>query len=970
MNTQKIKNLLLIGLFINITNGLVAQGNNQGPAFSIKNKLSGYYPVSPTSARLMEQINFPVDYSIGAIDVTIPIYTIKTRDFTLPITLKCKTTGIKESEAWYSWAGIGWTLNAEPTITREIRGKEDENGYLKYDARFDTPWADKQYLLNVADGSFDSQPDIFYYKTLTNQGKFIFKRPENRNESGLCRPIFMPSSSEKIDAKGDLYQIKITDESGNLYTYGGSVTSNEVSTSFSSRGTSTWKATSIVSPQLDSISFAYQKTHERSGLSTSTRYDFYGVEDNGYTQTEFIYPYRAGYWRGTYGEMRYFEENGYSPDSPNNKFNLREKPETSTGYSGSSGTVYPVVLKNISYSGGHVEFETSYEQLSKIKIYEGDVLLLSVDLVYNTSKKNQLVQLVFTDEITTKKEHYLFGYAPSRNPVSNSNNIDYWGYYNSHTENRDLVPRRKVAMYIPRGSGRTDSIEIGGANREADMQCYVNSLQEIVYPSGETDNLYFTLNRYRSLKTNEVKNAGGLRIQRIETSDADGNTIRTREFKYGYDANETGKVWIEPFPELFEEQRSRVYYTPAVTYRNRYRVYSSNPFLSLFASNGASVLYDKVTETIYDNGNTPIKKTEYFYDVHTLYETPPYAETLIEPIEEWECNQLLRVNDYDLLSGTVVKTEEYQYSILSEPDLSSNNATSAFKVYMETESINDNSVPDHEVNHEVYINAFTIRGGGRKSIEKKVETIIEHGDAQTDTVTYQYGESKLDVRTGYPIAETTVGSDGRNFIKSYEYPYHKSESVFMTMVDNNVLNKQVTEKYTVTGLGDGNKEQTIVSTYQASRCGQVNYKLSSIYLIEPDTHIKEGEKYLKYDNRGNITSILKDNVYVTLIWGYDYQHPVAEIVGANASSIISDGEYTALQRKTGNDLKAALQDIRNRVVDGTITTFTWYPTRGLASKTDPMGITTYYEYDGYGRLLTIRDNNKHITDSFEYNKKQ
>lgn len=42
MNTQKIKNLLLIGLFINITNGLVAQGNNQGPAFSIKNKLSGY----------------------------------------------------------------------------------------------------------------------------------------------------------------------------------------------------------------------------------------------------------------------------------------------------------------------------------------------------------------------------------------------------------------------------------------------------------------------------------------------------------------------------------------------------------------------------------------------------------------------------------------------------------------------------------------------------------------------------------------------------------------------------------------------------------------------------------------------------------------------------------------------------------------------------------------------------------------
>jgi len=153
-----------IFLLLSLSLALRAQSPN------LETKTTSYLPVSPASSKLIQEINHPINYGIGAMDLSIPLYTIKTRDFTLPIVLRCNTSGIKCAEH-SGWVALGWTLQAEPTVTREIKGSVDENCYLGYNSNFGSN--DHTYLSYLVSGVYDESPDVFYFKTLNNSGKFM-----------------------------------------------------------------------------------------------------------------------------------------------------------------------------------------------------------------------------------------------------------------------------------------------------------------------------------------------------------------------------------------------------------------------------------------------------------------------------------------------------------------------------------------------------------------------------------------------------------------------------------------------------------------------------------------------------------------------------------------------------------------------------------------------------------------------------
>src|ERR1700759_3620789 len=74
---------------------------------------------SPNAASLGKYGDIPVSYNTGIPDINIPIYTIKSSQLQLPISLSYHAGGIKVQEQ-ASWVGAGWALNAGGVITRTV----------------------------------------------------------------------------------------------------------------------------------------------------------------------------------------------------------------------------------------------------------------------------------------------------------------------------------------------------------------------------------------------------------------------------------------------------------------------------------------------------------------------------------------------------------------------------------------------------------------------------------------------------------------------------------------------------------------------------------------------------------------------------------------------------------------------------------------------------------------------------------
>lgn len=115
----------------------------------------------------MKHIMCPVNYNTGKVELSIPIYEIRTRDFTLPLRLQYDSGGIKVS-AGNGVAGLGWNVDFGPTVTRSIQGNPDEEGYLIYNPDFGS-W-DTSYMHKMTEGMAHEQPDVFFIVHLMLRG--------------------------------------------------------------------------------------------------------------------------------------------------------------------------------------------------------------------------------------------------------------------------------------------------------------------------------------------------------------------------------------------------------------------------------------------------------------------------------------------------------------------------------------------------------------------------------------------------------------------------------------------------------------------------------------------------------------------------------------------------------------------------------------------------------------------------------
>ncbi|MEN1785192.1 MAG: hypothetical protein AAGF77_08645 [Bacteroidota bacterium] len=101
-------------------------------------------PPSPTASALGKYVDNPVSLYTGTPNISIPLYEVTLKNFTLPISLNYNPQDVQVATV-PSNVGLGWSLNAGGVITRVVRDWHDD-GRLDYDGNgneiFDNtmPW--------------------------------------------------------------------------------------------------------------------------------------------------------------------------------------------------------------------------------------------------------------------------------------------------------------------------------------------------------------------------------------------------------------------------------------------------------------------------------------------------------------------------------------------------------------------------------------------------------------------------------------------------------------------------------------------------------------------------------------------------------------------------------------------------------------------------------------------------------------
>ncbi|MCX2496399.1 RHS repeat protein [Pedobacter sp. PF22-3] len=193
-------------------------------------KIKQVVPSSPQTAAFGKFGDIPVGNFTGAASVSVPVYTINIKDFSLPISIAYHTAGIRVEEI-SSNVGLGWALNAGGSISASVNGLPDfgPNGFcvgsgapqatmpttsygnFPYNSSESGGGIPYKFAKNVADGIVDSQPDIFSYSFPGGSGKFYFD--QNRQVHTI------PFNNLKIERSVNTPEFMITDEKGIRYLF-------------------------------------------------------------------------------------------------------------------------------------------------------------------------------------------------------------------------------------------------------------------------------------------------------------------------------------------------------------------------------------------------------------------------------------------------------------------------------------------------------------------------------------------------------------------------------------------------------------------------------------------------------------------------------------------------------------------------------------------------------------------------------
>lgn len=242
-----------------------------------------------------------------------------------------------------------------------------------------------------------------------------------------------------------------------------------------------------------------------------------------------------------------------------------------------------------------------------------------------------------------------------------------------------------------------------------------------------------------------------------------------------------------------------------------------------------------------------------------------------------------------------------------------------------------------------------------------------NGQNPVEIVTYYQHNSPNHLQLTSQITTTSTGGE---LITNYQYPPDINGNPLMqALTSQNRISTPVTTE--VLRKQDGSEKQiSFTETRYAQDASTANLILPKyIYTKKGESVLEKKITYDSYDNKGNLLQYtLESGIPVSIIWGYNQQHPIAKIEGASYSEI--ESYVINLQNLSNNSdeqgLLSAYTSLRNKLPLAMITTYTYLPLIGVSTITPPNGLTEYYTYDDAGRLKEIKNQDGQLLKSYEY----
>jgi YD repeat-containing protein len=959
---------------------------------------------SPQVSQMERYISYPVNLSNGLVDISIPMYDIKTKNISLPLSLKFHASGLRTDEREGSF-GLRWALDAGGFISRKIKGYPDDGIY-----QFSQSVASALYSPDIATlysatsgkpvslyppPSYapvsvtceDTEYDLFSY-CLPNgkSGSFILK-----DSSHVKIPITMPYEPVKIECiyGGSLttsftgiVAIYLTDANGDQYRFGLDTSIQE--TTYANRSdlyniessdnnVYTWHLNSIISSdKQDTISFGY------TYLTTLASYEQKTITMNC-NPSEILFIGDYGGWGPTTATALIDDALFGTP--------FYEESVT-------SANPMVVVISYINFPGGKVKFNynanttnhpTMINTIEVVNSEQTTIRKLTFDYKKNESGKFTLLNAVNFCDLSTGnaiKRYAIDYYDSSTVPGYGDlmNYSDWWGYYSA---NATPFLDETISVYRLNSGGQitlgTKHIE-GCSSKFSDAESMkIGMVKTITYPSGGSTTYEYEGNENRS------KPCGGLRIKSITHTHSSGIAEkRSYEYLYNYTpdylmppASGTQnlfseiKVWcntitadptggLQTYP--YGARYSRLTFYDRIP--DKYYDFKSN----IVCYGTVKEIYenqsDNIGSIVYDYETNTLDNYQYTFNYNNYYRYSMDSKDYISPKGFWKNANLLVKSVYNK-NNQLVKESTYSYKTISKESVYDMPVfrflyhelyySSSYQVAFDTSC----DFYNYGINNSFgYVNQEYTSGAER--LETETETTYNTNGTITSVKDIEYDSTYL-----LPISETYHNSvSGDNKSMQYTYSFQYAGAPYDSMVKQHILTPVV--------------EKSILKNNTLLEKVINNYYQWSNYVFQPKTVQYQQNGYpietrfqFLYSSGNQLREIVKDDAQKIVLLYNAYDEPVVKIENASYSDIVGVIGQTIIDRiaksfvVSASDM-ATINTLRSLLSNAMVSTYTYAPLIGMVTATDPRGITTNYTYDTFNRLMNIQNDDRKILNEYRY----